>query len=269
MSVMLPFFEGLRPTLHIAHRGGALLAPENTILAFRQAVETYRTQMLETDVQMTRDGFVVIAHDDTVDRCTNGSGDIAALSLGELQRLDAGHAFTPDGGRTFPYRGQGVRIPTLREAFAAFPMMRFNIEVKRAQPQIEEAFAEEVERAHAAHRICCGAVDDGLAARLHRVLPGACHFFPVNALTQFVLAVRNEEAPPEDARFSVLDMPLHYGGQRLIDAALIEAARRHSKWINVWTIDDAAEMTRLVKDGVGGIMTDRPDLLRQVLDAAS
>lgn len=267
MSQLHPFFGGLRPTLHIAHRGGAQLAPENTVVAFSQAVDRYRTQIIETDVQLTRDGVIVIAHDDTVDRCTDGSGNIHDLTLAELQRLDAGFRFTPDGGRTFPFRGTGVRIPTLREVLARFPDMRFNIEVKRALPGIELAFAEEIERAHAARRVCVGASEDALGARLYDALPGACHFHPREALTAFVLSVHSGQEPPEDPRFCVLDMPLWYDGHRLVTPALIDAARRRGKWINVWTIDDPAEMRRLVGEGVGGIMTDRPDLLRQVLDA--
>src|SRR5690606_29811150 len=128
-----------------------------------QAVQGYRTQMLEIDVQLTRDGVLVVAHDDTVDRCTDGTGDIHDLTLAEVSRLDAGYRFTPDGGRTYPFRGTGVRIPTLREVLAAFPDMRFNIEVKRPLPGIEDAFREEILHAGAMERICCGAMDDLLA----------------------------------------------------------------------------------------------------------
>src|ERR671919_1607037 len=96
------FFAGLEPTLHISHRGGSKLAPENTLAAFALAVERYRTDMLELDVHQTRDGVWVVSHDATVDRCTDGSGAIAELPLEEIQRLDAGHRFTSDEGQTFP-----------------------------------------------------------------------------------------------------------------------------------------------------------------------
>ena len=89
-----------------------------------------------------------------------------------------------------------------------------------------------------------------------------------NALTAFVLAVRSGRKPVLDERFSVLDMPLEYLGVRLIDAELIRAARASGRWLNVWTVDDEAEMRSLVGQGIGGIMTDRPDLLRRVLDEA-
>lgn len=261
-----PFFEGLSPTLHIAHRGGAALAPENTFAAFTAAVNQFRTQMLEIDVQLTRDGVLVVAHDDTVDRCTNGTGDIGEYSLGELGRLDAGHHFSSDGGRSHPFRGTGVRIPTLREVLNAWPSLRFNIEVKRPSPGIEDVFRSELMRTNALRRVCVGSLHDELGARLVAAIPEACHFFPKDALTAFVLAAHSGEPPPDEPRYQVLDMPVEYQGMRLINDAFLTAARAHRKWVNVWTIDDPAQMRQLIAEGVGGIMTDRPDLLRQVLD---
>src|SRR5215470_8949667 len=131
------FLEGLRPTLHIAHRGGAHLAPENTLPAFRAAVERWRTDMLELDLHATRDGELVVSHDPTVQRCTDGDGRIADQTFAELQRLDAGFHFSSDGGRTHPFRGQGARMPTFREVLRAFPGLRLNVEVKAEAPGVE------------------------------------------------------------------------------------------------------------------------------------
>jgi glycerophosphoryl diester phosphodiesterase len=263
------FFEGLQPTLHIAHRGGAALAPENTLPAFRQAVEKYRTQMLELDVHLTRDGEVVVAHDHTLERCTDGSGPLSALSYSELTKLDAGYRFTLDGGETFPFRGQAVRIPRLVEVLRAFPQMKINVELKESDNGLETAFAELVRAEGAIDRICVGSESDALGEKICALLPQACSFYPREALTAFVLTVRSGEPPPVDERFHVLDMPLYFGGERLVDAALRDAATRAGKWINVWTIDDREEMKRLVAEGVGGIMTDRPDVLREVLSLPS
>ncbi|MHB8872253.1 MAG: glycerophosphodiester phosphodiesterase [Myxococcaceae bacterium] len=248
----------------MSHRGGAKLAPENTLAAFRQAVERHRTQMLELDVQLTSDGEIVVAHDDTVDRCTEGTGRIAALTYAELSRLDAGFRFTPDG-KGFPFRGKGVRIPTLREVLRAFQEMRLNIEVKPGSGGLEQAFAELIRAEKAVNRVCVGSEDDGLAAKVCAALPEACHFYPREALTAFVLAVKGGEPPPMDERYTVLDMPVEYQGVRVFDAQLRDAAANAGRWINVWTIDDEAEMGRLVAEGAGGIMTDRPDVLREVL----
>lgn len=273
------FLEGLRPTLHIAHRGGSLVAPENTLEAFRQACDAYRTDMIELDVHLTRDGALVVAHDPDVDRCTDGAGAIAGMSLDELRRLDAGFRFTTDGGASFPFRARGVRIPTLREALEAFPAVRVNLELK---PEAEGAELRLVEELRALggrtlDRVCLGSADDAVAERLHRAAPDACHFYPANALTTLVLALKSGTPPSEigqlaplaadDDRFTVLDMPASFQGFQLVDRALVEAAAALGKWVNVWTIDERAEMTALAELGVGGIMTDRPDVLREVLDA--
>ncbi len=105
---------------NFAHRGAAARAPENTLEAFRLAVEA-GAGGLELDVHLTRDGEVVVIHDATVDRVTDGSGAVAGMTLEEVRRLDAGNSFSPDGGQTFPYRGRGVRISTLAEVYEEFP----------------------------------------------------------------------------------------------------------------------------------------------------
>ncbi|HYW05502.1 MAG TPA: glycerophosphodiester phosphodiesterase family protein, partial [Longimicrobium sp.] len=91
--------------LLIAHRGGSGLAPENTLFAFRRALSWWKADLLEIDVQPTRDGDAVVIHDPTVDRTTDGSGRVDALTVRELAELDAGYRFTPDGGITHPCRG--------------------------------------------------------------------------------------------------------------------------------------------------------------------
>ena len=260
-----PFLEGFRPTLHIAHRGGALLAPENTLLAFQAAVARWRTNMLELDVHATRDGELVVSHDPTLQRCTDGHGRIAEHSLAELQRLDAGFHFSPDGGHTFPFRGEGVRIPTFREVLRAFPDTPLNVEVKAEASGIESAVASLLRSEGAARRVCLGSELDPLAERLVEAAPEVCAFYPRDALTQLVLAIKSGDEPPDDPRFQVLDMPLDYGEVRLVDGQFLEATNRLDRWVNVWTIDDPDTMRSLAAMGVGGIMTDRPDLLREVL----
>ena len=260
-----PYLEGLRPTLHISHRGGAQLAPENTLTAFRAAVERWHTDVLELDVHASRDGELVVSHDPTVQRCTDGHGRIAEHTLAELQRLDAGFQFSPDGGRTLPFRGKGVRLPIFREVLRAFPGVRLNVEVKTEAPDIEAAMARLLRAEGATNRVCLGSELDPLGERLVEAAPEVCAFYPRDALTSLVLAIKSGDAPPDDPRFQVLDMPLDYGEVRLVDAPFLEATARMRRWVNVWTIDDADTMHALVALGVGGIMTDRPDLLRGVL----
>lgn len=252
-----PFFKGLRPTLHIAHRGGALLAPENTLAAFRMAVEAYRTDMLELDVHLTCDEQVVVAHDPTVERCTDGTGAIAAMTLRELQALDAGARFE---------RFRGERIPTLQEVLRAFPTVRINVELKAHTPELVPRFVALVQSEGAVDRICCGSEHDDVAGKLHAALPEACHFFPRDALAEWVMTVKGGDPAPRMERYAVLDMPDQWEGIPLVDAALLRVAAEQRKWVNVWTINDEPTMRRLAGLKVGGIMTDRPDLLRAVLE---
>ncbi|MGO9830019.1 MAG: glycerophosphodiester phosphodiesterase [Myxococcaceae bacterium] len=260
-----PFFHGLRPTLHISHRGGAALAPENTRAAFDAAVERWHTDVLELDVHLTRDGALVVSHDATLERCTNGTGRIAEATLAELQQLDAGYRFTPDGGKTFPFRGQGVRLPSLHEVLRAYPGLPLNLELKADTPGAAEALAREVRGMGAGPRVCLGSELDALGQKLVALLPEVAHFYPHQALSQAVLALKAGEPVAEDTPYSVLDMPYRLGDVVLVDAAFLAAAARVGKWVNVWTVDAEEDMRTLVALGVGGIMTDRPDVLRGVL----
>lgn len=259
---MHPFLRGLRPTLHIAHRGGAALAPENTLAAFRQAVERWRTDQLELDVHVTRDGEVVVIHDETLDRCTDGSGPVADRTAAELAELDAGYRWTADGAG-FPFRGKGIRIPTLREVLRAFPGLRLNVELKGGA---EAPFVELLREERALDRVCIGSEHDAIGERLADALPEGCHFLPRGKLAELVMALKLGGEPTLDERFLVLDMPLFHEGIRLVDRPFLERTASIGRWVNVWTVDEPEEMRRLVEDGVGGIMTDRPDLLRTILD---
>jgi len=260
-----PFFASLTPPLHISHRGGSALAPENTMVAFRAAVEQHRTDMLELDVHATSDGELVVFHDPTLERCTDGQGPIDALSWAQLSRLDAAFHFVDPGGR--PARGQAVRVPRFTELLDAFPTLRLNVEVKSQRAL--EPFVELLRRRPGdLRRLCLGSEHDAIAAALAAALPGACLFYPANALAAFVISARSGEAVERDPRYHVLDMPVEWEGVTVFDEQVVAAARDGQVWVNVWTIDDPAVMRRLIAQGVGGIMTDRPDLLRQVLDGA-
>ena len=124
--------------VNFAHRGGAKIAPENTLEGFREGLRV-GAGVLELDVHATADGTVVVHHDEKVDRTTDGSGAIREMTLADVRRLDAGYRFTPDGGRTYPYRGEGVRIPTMEEVYREFADVPINVEIKGKRPGIEEA----------------------------------------------------------------------------------------------------------------------------------
>lgn len=262
---MHSFFAGLKPTLHISHRGGAAIAPENTMPAFEDAVLRYHTDILETDVHLTRDGAIVVAHDDTLERCTDGSGPISSYSLRELRELDAAYRFSPDG-HSFPFRGRNIQIPLLSELLERFPALRLNIELKAGDQGAVDIFAAELSKYDAIGRVCIGSEHDRIGELLVKALPSACHFYPRNALTQAVMGLHAGAPLKGDDPFTVLDMPLYYEGMRLIHEEFLKRAHAFGRWVNVWVIDEPGEMRDLVRDGVGGIMTDYPDRLRNVLN---
>ena len=150
----------------IAHRGGAGDAPENTMPAFEQAVALgYR--YLETDAHVTRDGVVVAFHDHRLDRVSDTRGAIAELTIEELERADVGHAFSPDGGRTFPYRGQGVAVPRMEELLRTWPDIRLNIDPKR--DACVDPLVGLIDALEAWDRVCVGAFSDRRIARVRRL----------------------------------------------------------------------------------------------------
>lgn len=247
--------------LFIAHRGGAGLAPENTLAAFESAARDWAVDMIELDVRASADGHCVVIHDDTLDRTTNGAGPVAARTLAELQSLDAGYRFTPDGGVTFPFRGRGVRIATFDEVLAALPRMRFTVEVKigTAQPGLFAAIA----RHDAAGRVIAAGMHDADRTQF-RAYPGALSA-SAEQLRRFYIAHRLRCAPLAPLSAHAVQMCESWAGQRLLTPRLVRELHAKGVHVHVWTVNDVADMHRLLDWGVDGILTDFPDRLARVL----
>jgi glycerophosphoryl diester phosphodiesterase len=159
-----------------------------------------------------------------------------------------------------------VRIPRLAEVLEALPGVRLNVELKPDARDAAERLAAVVRESHAEDCLCLGSEHEDAARHLAEVLPDACLFFPGRSLVGAVLYLRGMIPDRPTGPWTVLDMPLYYGDDRLVDPGFLERAASLGLWVNCWTIDEPPEMRRLVAEGVGGIMTDRPDLLRAVLD---
>lgn len=254
-----PYFDLERP-IAIGHRGAAGLAPENTLASFERALEL-GAAILESDAHLTRDGVVVLLHDDRVDRTTDGAGAVRDLGLAELKRLDAGFRFSPDGGASFPFRGRGLTVPTLEEAFAAFPQARFNIELKEQVPGLVEGAVAAVRAASRADRTLLTSGEDPIMAALRAHLdetgvPVAIGASPADVLG-FVRAALEGGARPSNSM--ALQIPARFGSQRLVTRELVEFAHRHCVQVHVWTVNDPDEMTALLDLGADGIVSDFPD----------
>ena len=254
-----------RRFLSFAHQGGGLLAPENTLAAFDLGA-SYAPDALELDIQMTRDGEIVVIHDPTVDRVTEGHGPVASYTLAELQRLDAGYLFTPDGGQSYPFRGQGVRIPTLLEVFERFPNLLINIDLKETQEGKETALWRVIQQAQATHRVIVASFVCASLRRFRQLsgdvtLTSACP----GEVAAFLLRQRLRATRGMRPAYQAFQVPEVRSGVRVVSPAFVRAAHGLGVAVHVWTINTRAEMERLLDWGVDGIMSDRPDLLAEVL----
>lgn len=264
MTARRPFFDRPGPWL-VAHRGGSALAPENTLAAFDNAL-ALGADALEVDVRRTRDGVVVVFHDDDTTRLAGVPGTIEARTLAEVRALDPAATFTPDRGATFPFRGRGLAVPTLAEVLARYPGARLNIDAKPDDGPLAEALADVLRAADALDRVCVGSFHDAQAERLAVLLPGCARYLPEHAATCHVMAAKvraSGEGCPEG--YDLASLPHKMGDLVVVDEPVVRYFHARGIPVHVWTVDDEDEMRELVRIGVDGIVTDRPDLLARVL----
>jgi glycerophosphoryl diester phosphodiesterase len=235
--------------LPFAHRGGASELPENTLPAFARSVELgYR--YLETDTHVTADGVLVAFHDDRLDRVTDRAGLIADLPWSQVREAKV------DGREP---------IPLLEDLLGTWPELRVNIDPKH--DGAVDALSEVLLRTGAVDRVCIGAFSD---KRIQRVVAkvggGLCHSMGPRQVAQ--LAAASQGLPGGGRlRAPCAQVPVHQGPVPLVTPRFVRSAHARGIQVHVWTIDDRAEMERLLDLGVDGIMTDRPALLREVLEA--
>lgn len=260
-----PFAENIqRRPLVMAHRGGAGLWPENTMYGFERAVDL-GVDMLETEIHSTADNILVLMHDSTVDRTTNGSGPIRAFTLEELKTLDAGYNWTSDGGQTFPFRGSGITVPTLEEVFTALPTARINIDIKQEKPSLVEPLCKTIRTFDMKDKVMVASFNSKVLKAFRRVCPEVttsagtgevAFFFMVNMV--FLGAVYR----PACQAFQV---PEYSSGIRVLTKRFVETAHGLNLAVHVWTINEVTDMKRLLALGVDGIVTDYPDRLISLL----
>ena len=255
-----PFLDVPTPVA-IAHRGGAEEAPENTIEAFGAAVALgYR--YLETDVHVTRDGVVVAFHDRCLDGVTDRSGAIAALGVAEVEAADAGFRFSPDGGRSFPFRARGVRVPRLEALLLRWPHARVNIDPK--DDVCVEPLVALLDRLDAWDRVNVGSFSDRRLRRVRALSRGrACTSMGPGAVAVARAASPSGRMPRQGA--DCIQVPITVGPVRIVTAGFVRAAHRAGLHVHVWTVNEPATMHELLDLGVDGVMTDRPRVLRDVL----
>ena len=254
--------------LLIGHRGAAGLAPENTLASFRAAADDWAVDMIELDVRLSADGACMVIHDATVDRTTDGTGDVASKTLAELQRLDAGFRFRDADGE-YPFRGRDVRIPTLDEVLEALPRMRFTVEIKTGE--VQDALARVIRRHDATERVVVGGMERADQARF-RDYAGARSASSRDVLLFYTLH-RLHLAALWPRRVDVFQVPEVHpwdgseeeGARRIVSRRFVRDAARKDVPVHVWTVNEEEDMRRLVGWGVDGLITDRPDRGARVL----
>lgn len=259
-------FELERPLI-IAHRGGASLAPENTILALRTAVGL-GVDVIETDLQLTKDDQFVLFHDDNLSRMAGREEIVRDLTLEELKQIDITHNLSPDEGDTFPYRGQGHQILALSEVFEEFPETVFNLDIKNKEDrQAPELLASEITKNGRESSVIVASFHDRQLERFRGLKPEVVTAACPGEVSRFVFGVKTHSLrlTTRNPKYRAFQVPLKYGAINVVNSNFVKAAHDRGILVHVWTINDRSTMEHLVDIGVDGIITDEPVLFRDLL----
>jgi len=268
--------------LAYAHQGGAWEAPSSTLFAVRRALELGATG-IELDVHATADGVLVVSHDGTVDRTTDGRGEIHAMTLAEVRSLDNAFWFAPGADVTpgldpgdYPWRGRApddtdFAIATLDEVLTVLdghPEVALNLDIKATAPLVdpyEEALANRLREHGHTERVIVASFIDTATDDFRRYAPEIATSAGTLATAEFWRAVHQDEpvVAPASVAFQV---PATQGDIEVVDDRFLRAAHDAGLAVHVWTINDRDEMTRLLDLGVDGIITDLPTTLVELLD---
>jgi glycerophosphoryl diester phosphodiesterase len=259
----MAFFQRGRRRV-FAHRGGSALAPENTLAAFEIGLRA-GADGLELDVQLSADGVPVVVHDATLERTTNATGPVAARTAAELAHVDAGWHFAGSRG-DFPFRGQGLGISTLRDVLLRHRDVPIIIEMKLDSEEMGRRVADDIRAAGAESWVCAAGYGSRSAETVRRALPQTA----TSACTAEVrLAVYRSWSgwPLRRPPFGGYQVPEHAGRIRIVSPRFIRHAHAAGLEVQVWTVDEQADMERLLGWGADALISNRPDLAVRVRDA--
>lgn len=255
-----------RPAI-IAHRGGAGLWPENTVHAFTNCIDTLLVDVVEFDVRLTGDDEVIVLHDPTVERTTDGTGVASKIKLKQIKKLDAGYRFRKKGKT--PLRGKGITVPTLQEALDALPDTHIILEVKKDQFDpircVDRAVEVLMENKRSKSRSVTfvGSFSQRISARLRAGLNTEKNKYYQSYLSEY--ATGRERflgwfpAFQASPGIELISLPTYHKQFRLDDRGFIDRCHKRGFKLWYWTINDALAMEQLIKRGADGIITDRPD----------
>jgi glycerophosphoryl diester phosphodiesterase len=270
-----------RRVIAYAHQGGAWEGPSSTLHAIRRGLEL-GVPAVELDVHASKDRTLVVCHDETVDRTTQGSGQICDLTIDELRALDNAYWWAPGADVTpgfdpsaYPFRGRAPEdrsfgIATLDEVLELLAGTVVNLDIKRTAPDVEpyEALlAETLRRFDRGDDTIVASFSDAAITSFRRAAPEFATSLATLETAEFYRAVQMGTAiSPTDA--VALQVPATFGELTVVDDAFVSRAHAEGLAVHVWTIDDDAQMAALVDLGVDGIISDVPSVLLKVLDDA-
>jgi glycerophosphoryl diester phosphodiesterase len=250
--------------LVIAHRGGKGLWPENSLFAFERA-SALGVDMLEMDLHRSNDGELVVIHDRTLERTTDGQGPVAALSLEQLQALDAGYRWSADGGQSYPYRDQGIRIPSFAEVLERFPATPKVIEIKVPDIGMEAQLCAELKAHRQLERVIVGSFYDRSLQLFREQCPGVATSAGPGSVRMLVALNWTGLTSLLSPSYQVLQIPEHQNNLHIASPRLLQNAQARGLNVQLWTINEQPAMRRLLDLGAHALITDYPDRALQVL----
>jgi len=243
------------------------MAPENTLVSFEMAFAD-GADFIEMDLRESKDGAIMIFHDATLERTTNGRGEVHQWSLKELKNFDAGYWFTPDGGKTYPFRGRKTTIPTLEEFFTTFPKAKATIEIKEARPVFVERLVASIKRSRKEEVILLATEKDEIMMEIRRQIREQdltiATGFSYGEAAAFLSWVWGQKSGSFAPAGEALQVPCEHEGLRLITERTLEVAHELGIEVHAWTINKVEEMDQLIQLGVDGVVTDYPARLRDL-----
>jgi glycerophosphoryl diester phosphodiesterase len=258
------FFQPAKPRA-FGHRGSAGTHPENTVESFRAAMAT-GAQYLEFDVHMTRDGQVVVSHDENLERNCGHPGVIREMTYAELTAQDAGRMFSADRGATFPFRGRGLKVPRLADVLAEVAGRRMIVEVKQITPSVVAPMLNVIDRAGMRRNVLIASEHQAPLDEVRRLAPGLPTNFSYLESGGFLQAMAARDAnyvPPAVA----LQVPREYESWQIVTPDSVGFAHSLGLEVHVWTVNDESEMTQLLDMGVDGLISDYPERALRVIAA--
>lgn len=259
-----PFFaQGKNRPEVIAHQGGKGQWPGETLYAFEQATKI-GADILELDIRSTKDDQLVVMHNESVDTTTNGRGRVRQFTLKDLQKLDAGFRWTADGGRTFPFRGKKLTVPTLEEVLEKFSDKRMSIEIKQSEPSLVEPLCKMIEKNRMEEKVLVASFSDRVIGQFRARCPKVATSASTQEFWRFHLGHNDfGGAGPKPDCLQVKDKIL---AVQVITRRLVERAHKLNVPLHAWTVNDMAGMQRMIALNVDGIITDFPGPLLALLE---